>query len=108
VIAPVVQRRRTRSDPGHEALDARSERRRGRLAGISLDGHEHRASAPRGLDGCDMPRLCGIGGLVAADERKRAKVELDLPLVFSHTALPSDWRTRAQIEARLDTFGLPE
>ena len=59
-------------------------------------------------DNCEFPNLCGIGPLVEADERQRCALELELPLVFTHTGFPADWRTRAQIEGGLDIYGHPD
>lgn len=52
--------------------------------------------------------MCGIGDFLAVPPGSKASVELDLFVAFGHTALPTDWRTRHQIENRLDVYGNPE
>jgi hypothetical protein len=52
--------------------------------------------------------LCGIGNFLEHDPGVRGEVELQLPLLFSHTPFPGDWRNRHQIEHRLDIDGRPE
>jgi len=48
---------------------------------------------------------CGIGDFFEVPERAIATVDLSLPLAFTNTAFPGDWRTRAQIELGLDLDG---
>lgn len=57
-------------------------------------------------DGDHVPSpLCGIGHFLEHSDDLRADVELELIVGFAHTAFPSDWRTRAQIESDRDLYG---
>lgn len=49
--------------------------------------------------------LAGIGGFVEVHESEVYDVELDLVVAFTHSALPGEWRTEAQIAQQLDLDG---
>jgi hypothetical protein len=49
--------------------------------------------------------LCGIADFLTVRAKARANVELQVPLTFSHTQYPGDWRNRYQIENRLSIYG---
>ncbi|MEX0665518.1 MAG: hypothetical protein WD598_12225 [Acidimicrobiia bacterium] len=51
--------------------------------------------------------LCGIGNFLELEAHTRGEVELELPVLFSHTPYPGDWRNHHQIENRLDIDGSP-
>lgn len=51
--------------------------------------------------------LCGIGNFLEVGPGIKGTVELDLPVLFSHTMLPGDWRNRYQIDHRLNVDGSP-
>jgi len=48
---------------------------------------------------------CGIGGFFVVPEHASASVDLSLPLAFTNTAFPADWRTRTQINLGLELDG---
>ena len=48
---------------------------------------------------------CDIGGFLEIDEATEGLAELEIPIGFTNTAFPGDWRTRAQIELGLDLYG---
>lgn len=52
--------------------------------------------------------LCLVDELLATAPSVRDNVELDVFVAFGHTALPTDWRTRAQIEAGVSLYGVPD
>jgi len=52
--------------------------------------------------------LCGIRDFLEVDPATRGTVELELPVLFSHTAFPGDWRNRHQIVHRLNLDGSAE
>lgn len=49
--------------------------------------------------------LCDVGGFVEVHESEVHAVELDLMVAFTHSALPGEWRTEAQIREQLDLDG---
>lgn len=52
--------------------------------------------------------LCGIGNFLETDPATEGTVELELPVLFSHTIFPGDWRNRYQIEHHLNIDGSAE
>lgn len=58
--------------------------------------------------GDDVSQLCGIHEFLEVEPAVVGDVELDLFVAFGHTALPTDWRTRAQVEQRLSLEGIPD
>lgn len=49
--------------------------------------------------------LCGIGNFLEYENEVVGDVELELMVAFAHTAFPTDWRNRAQIESGRDLYG---
>jgi hypothetical protein len=52
--------------------------------------------------------FCRIDNFLHIDAATKGTVELDLPVLFSHTMFPGDWRNRYQIEYHLNIDGSPE
>lgn len=48
---------------------------------------------------------CDIGGFLEIDEATEGDAELEIPIGFTNTAFPGDWRTGAQVERGLDLYG---
>jgi hypothetical protein len=49
--------------------------------------------------------LCRIDNFLEVDSAARGSAELELPLLFSHTMLPGDWRNSHQIRNKLNLDG---
>lgn len=52
--------------------------------------------------------LCGVAHFLSLPARTRGSVEFQMPVLFSHTMFPGDWRNTFQIENHLDIYGRPE